>query len=88
MIEREGVSEDGINGESRWSGEVGERVEEEAEKVSSRRERKGGSFGKKRDRFSVALYATEERSPKMKNSTPDKIVAEKKQKKTTKRIGW
>ena len=26
--------------------------------------------------------------PKMKNSTPDKIVAEKKKKKITKRIGW
>ena len=31
----------------------------------------------KRDRFSVALYATEERPPKVKNSAPDKIVAEK-----------
>ena len=30
-------------------------------------------IGRKRDRFSVALYATEERSPKMKNSTQNTL---------------
>ena len=39
-----------------------------------------GNLGIQRDRFSVALYATEERSPKMKNSTPDKIVVKKNKK--------
>ena len=42
-----------------------------------------GKSQKKRDRFSVALYATEERSPEDEKLYADKIVAEK-----IKRIGW
>ena len=46
----------------------------------------GGEKQQKRDRFSVALYATEERSPK-----DEKLYAGQSRggkKKITKRIGW